>query len=301
MERIHVKGNTWCFQGRQLIPYYQIDDRHCILLDSGSSSVREELERALSEADLTPVGIVLTHMHYDHHENTGYFKKKFGIPAAMQRYEAEICQNAITLKNHLFCFSPGMIAQYERLNSLICPIERLIELEETEITFQGVKFGIVHSPGHAPGHICIVTPDNVAYLGDAIMAGRDLEQAKIIFVFGMELDFESKRRLLSLSCDRYILAHFGILDSIEAVVKDNLELMERQIAMIRSLVTKPMNMCECYEAINQKLNQAESHPMRILYLERYLRPYLEYLVDSGQVKLVEWKGAPTLAPLEWQQ
>lgn len=301
MERIHVKGNTWCFQGRQLIPYYQIDDKRCILLDCGSSSVRNELELALSEAGLTPVGIVLTHMHYDHHENTGYFKKKYGIPAAMQRVEAEICQNAITLKNHLFCFSPGMIAEYERLNNLICPIERVIEPEETEIIFEGVKFGIFHSPGHAPGHICIITPDNVAYLGDAVMAGRDLELAKIIFVFGMELDFATKRRLLELNCDRYIVTHLGVLDSISDVVQDNLALMQRQIAMMRALITRPMNMCECYEAINQKLDQAEGHPLRILYLERYLRPYLEYLVDSGQVKLVEWKGAPTLAPLEWQE
>lgn len=298
---MHVKGNTWCLQGRQLIPYYQIDEKRCILLDSGRENEREEIEAALSEAKLTPVGIVLTHMHYDHHENTKYFRQKYHIPAAMPRTEAEICRNEATLKNHLFCFSPGLIAETKRLQNLICPIERPIEIEETELDFQGVKFGIVHSPGHSPDHICIVTPDHVCYLGDAIMAGKDLERSQIPFVFGVELDLETKKRLLKLNCDRYIVAHIGLLDSIGTVVEENISLLLQQIELMRSLITKPMNMCECYEAMNQKLNQADVHPVWNLHLERYLRPYLEYLVDAKQVRLVIGKGSPTLAPLEWQE
>lgn len=35
-----------------------------------------------------------------------------------------------------------------------------------------------------------------------------------------------------------------------------------------------------------------------LHLERYIRPYLEYLVDRGDLALIEQNGAPAVAPKE---
>lgn len=40
------------------------------------------------------------------------------------------------------------------------------------------------------------------------------------------------------------------------------------------------------------------HPARGLHLERYIRPYLEYLVDRGDLTLIEQNGAPAVAPKE---
>lgn len=37
---------------------------------------------------------------------------------------------------------------------------------------------------------------------------------------------------------------------------------------------------------------------RGLHLERYIRPYLEYLVDRGDLTLIEQNGAPAVAPKE---
>jgi glyoxylase-like metal-dependent hydrolase (beta-lactamase superfamily II) len=298
MERIHVKGNTWCLKGRQLVPYYQLDESRCILMDAGRVGDREAIDRALQEAGLTPCGVILTHMHFDHLENVSYFKEKYGIPAAMPRGEAEICRNARSLKNHLYCFTPGILSETPRLQDLICSIERPIEFEEEELSFQGATFGIFHSPGHAPDHICIITPDNVGYVGDAILSGEDLDQAKVPFVFGMELDLETKARMKSMDCDLYIVAHCGIFSSISEIIDQNVERMLQQLETMRSLITRPMNFCECYEVINEALGQEVFHPVWALHLERYIRPYLDYLVDTNKVKLVIGKGSPTLAPME---
>ena len=35
MNLTQVKGNTWVLEGIQLIPLYKLDDRRCILLDTG--------------------------------------------------------------------------------------------------------------------------------------------------------------------------------------------------------------------------------------------------------------------------
>lgn len=302
MERIHVLGNTWCLNGRQLIPYYQVDESSCILLDGGRVSEREALVAALEEAGLRPIGILLTHMHFDHHENTGWLKARYGIPAAMSRGEADICRNPVTLKNHLFNFTPGIIANTQRLQDLICHIDAPFEAEVGTFVFQGVPFEIIPTPGHAPDHIAVVTPDGVCYVGDAVLCGDGLAPSSTPFIFGMELDLATKRRLLTLDYPRYIFAHKGVLEreAFPAVVQQNLDLVLARAEMIRSLVTEPMTYCRCYEVINQALGQLDIHPIWNLQMERYLRPYLEYLVDSGQLKLVMGYGAPTVAPGDWE-
>lgn len=300
MERICIKGNTWCLTGRQMIPYYQVDDNHCILIDPGKESDREPIAKALEEAGLTPIGILLTHMHYDHHVNTGYFKEKYGIPAAMPRGEAEICRNQATLKNHLFCFTPGLIATTPRLYELVCPIEQPIEMEETVCVFQGVEFGVFHAPGHSPDHVCYITPDNVAIVGDAILCGQDLQLADVPFCFGLALDIETKERLKGLHCERYIVAHNGIVESADwqSVLEKNILRVKGQADYMCSLITEETTLDGCYEIINQALGQAGGHPIRNNHLERYLRPYLEYLVDTGKLIWVTGCGAPTVAPSE---
>ncbi len=300
MERIHVKGNTWCLAGRQYIPYYVVGEGGCILLDAGKVNELAAMEAALKEAGLTPRAILLTHMHYDHNENTKYFCEKHGIPALMPRIEAEICRNEQTLKNHLFCFSPGLIAESERLQNLVNPNLQPIEEGETQVTILGHTFDILPTPGHSPGHVAIVTPDGVCYLGDAVLAGEDLKRAKIPFAFGVAADLETKRAMKGLNYDRYIAAHRGIIDDFLPLLEENISLIETQADFMAALITEPMNFCTCYEVINAALDQADNHPVWNLHLERYLRPYLEYLVDAGKIQLVKGKGAPTLAPLGWQ-
>lgn len=275
MERIHLKGNTHCLKGRHLLPYYQIDGEHCILLDAGHRQDREKLEQALQDLGLKPVGILLTHMHYDHHENTRYFREKYGIPVAMPRIEAEICRSTASLKNHLFCFPYGLIAQTTRLQNLICPVDRPIEQEE---------------------------PDDVCCVGDALLSGEDLKSAEIPFVFDMSLDFSTKETLRTLDCALYLVSHMGIYSELQDLIDENLAVIQRQLASMRAMVTKPMTFCECYEGIRKALGHTEQsmHPVMNLHLERYMRPYLEYLVDSGQLILVCGKGAPTVAPVGYK-
>ncbi len=48
-----------------------------------------------------------------------------------------------------------------------------------------VTFGLVRTPGHTVDHICVRTPDNVLYVGDAMMTGRVLHRAKFPYAFSM--------------------------------------------------------------------------------------------------------------------
>ena len=125
MKRTNVKGNTWILEGPQLVGLYQIDEKTCLLFDPGSTKLRPGIEAALQEAGLTPVGVVCTHMHYDHHETTRYFRDTYGAQTCLPQLEADIVRCEQSLKNHLFNFTMGMVRTIPRLQNLICPVDRV--------------------------------------------------------------------------------------------------------------------------------------------------------------------------------
>lgn len=299
MEFTQVKGNTWVLWGRQLIPVYKTGENTCILFDPGRVNEREEIETALAAAGLTPVGLMLTHMHYDHNENTKYFREKFHIPAAMPRGEADLCRSEATLKNHLFNFTMGMVRKTPRLQDLITPIQREIQPGETSVEFQGAVFGVVATPGHSPDHVCYITPDNICFVGDVIMGGEDLKGAKIPFVFDVTLDLASKEVLRDVRCDGYILSHMEVTQGpLDGLIDENIARVQDCLDLMAKAVDGPMHYSQLYARTEQALGLDQGHPIRMLHLERYLRPYLEYLVDQGRLSLVNLSGACGVGPRE---
>ena len=83
MNLTQVKGNTWVIEANQLIPLYKLDEKRCVLLDTGLLEEREELENTLSGAGLTPVGVLCSHAHVDHCANNGYLQGKYGAQVAL--------------------------------------------------------------------------------------------------------------------------------------------------------------------------------------------------------------------------
>ncbi|MEG1999976.1 MAG: MBL fold metallo-hydrolase [Evtepia sp.] len=299
MNLTKVKGNTFFLEGRQHIPLYQLDEHHCILMDPGRADERTGIEEALQEAQLVPVGVMISHMHYDHHENTRYFKEKYKCQSALARQDAELCRDLVSLRNHLYTFTPGLLEKTPRLQNLICDTDYCILPSETSIEFMGATFGILHTPGHSPSHICITTPDDVCFVGDCLMTDSELATAKVPFVFDLAQDIKSKEKLMQTHHAAYLFSHQGIeTPPLDRLTKANMQLIDTVLALFLRVVSKPMMLSDIYGSVSRQLGLASGHPMRAFYLERYLRPYLDYLIDEGKLVYADGNGAPTLAPAE---
>lgn len=299
MELIQVKGNTYYLDGPQLIGVYRLDDGRCLLFDPGSGKLRAPIEETLQKAGLTPAGVVLTHMHYDHHENSRYLQEKYGAAVVLPQLEADIVRSEQSLKNHLFNFTMGLIRTTPRLQNLLCPDAQAIPFGQTQVTVCGVPLEVVRTPGHAPDHSCFITPDNVCFAGDVLMTEDILKDSMIPFVFDMTDDLSSKETMKGLSCDAYILSHKGIVTgSIADLAEANIQRIQTQLSACAALVTAPMTYSDFYAAIIQAMDLPVGHPARALHLERYLRPYVEYLTDRGDLTLIDIHGAPAVAPGE---
>ena len=283
MKLTQVKGNTYVLEGWELIPLYKTDDTHCILLDTGLWTERGELETALAEHHLTPIGIISSHVHPDHSINDRYFQKKYNLPVALSEGEAALCTDATALKTHFQV--PSLEGNEKMLAGLILHPDLLIGHEDKSVEFQGAVFEIIHTPGHSPDHISMVTPDGVCYAGDALFSGKMLE-AKVPLNHSHRDALDSYELFPHLSCDRYILAHYGVYDDVTELATANRHLILNRADRILSLVDHTMSEEEIRTAAFAHFDISPSDPFKTAMLEHNIRSYLPYLIEQGELESV---------------
>jgi hydroxyacylglutathione hydrolase len=280
-----VLGNTWVLEGDQLIPVYLLSGNRCILLDTGMEQERDAIESALQQALLTPVGILGTHIHNDHSPNHSYFQATYHIPLALPMGEAGLCSSVLALKAYLFMLSPDTTKA--ELGTMECQTDVLIRCHENSLTFCGAEFQILHTPGHSPDHISLITPDNVCYVGDALL---DDLTAKLPYSFSQKYAMESMERLRQVSCDRYILAHGGVYNDLSTLINGNLAMTQDRALEIAALVNHPMTMDEIILSACRHFSLLSSKPQKAALFERNIRSFVEYLLDEGTLTLTATNG-----------
>jgi glyoxylase-like metal-dependent hydrolase (beta-lactamase superfamily II) len=290
MNLLQVKGNTWVMEGTQLIPFYKLDDRRIILLDSGLKGEREELEATLRDNGLTPVGILCSHAHVDHCGNNGYFQQTYRIPVALTPSEAGMCSNLLNLKCYFLLLPPGVVERESAC--MIHTPDCLIPETDGPFAFAGAEFQVVQTPGHSSGHIAVITPDNVCYTADALLSWEMME-AKLPYNLCHAMAAESREKLRGLDCDRYIMAHRGTCsrEEIDSLVDRNQALVRRRAEEILSMIDQPMSASQIVQTVCAHYKLLTQKPHRALRFERNIRFFLEALVDAGALELVCSQGS----------
>ena len=289
-----VTGNTGYIAATQLIGLYRTDSSHCILLDSGTATDREEIEQTLLQAGMTPCGIIATHSHYDHFSNCTYFQQKYQIPVALSFGEAELCRTFPALKSHLFIYSAGEIMADPILRFMPCKVDRVIMPEEQDLYFRGVLFRVPRTPGHSPEHTSIITPDNVLFAGDAVLCGPALEHAKLPYAYNLRQYIESIEVLRNTGCGYLLIPHRGVVPApFDDLLDANRDLYLDRIAAVTAIIDHPMSLEDITTALRDTLHIRVDTPRKAENLERFVRPYLECLLDDGVLKQ-SLRGSGTL-------
>lgn len=281
MELEKVRGNTWVLKSWELIPVYRIDERRCVLLDTGLARQQAALDRALERFGLLPVGIICSHAHIDHMGNNAFLMQKYGAKLAMSLGEAGHQFSYLGLNAANFVLSPNDVEASPDLKGTPCLADRVIMPTEDTVVFCGVTFGILHTPGHTTDHICVRTPDDVLYLGDAMMTGRTLHDSKFPFAFSMQGYLDSMRLLRNIPAAQYIVAHYGVYDEVLPLVDMELRFLTQRMLDLLKLVdgyTTPKRMasaiCRAYGIDGKNIRN-------LAYFEAVSLTYINYLRDLG--------------------
>ena len=292
MSIFQIYKNTWCIKDYQLIPFYKLDEHRIILLDTGELSQRNAIEKLLEKEDLIPAGIICSHVHMDHAGNNSYFQEKYQIPVAMSLAEAGICSN-ITGIQSTHAYSPGFIENTPFFRSMLCRPERIILPEEKTISFCGAEFGIYLTPGHTPGHICVMTPDNVLYLADTVLFGSQLTGSKLPYHFALGEALASLKRLREVPCDCCIAAHKGVSSDLPAVINTYLWHIDRLIRRLLSLFPddQALTKDEMIYLVQKDLRMISSHAPRSALFHHMVSVYIDFLIDAGTLEITVKNGA----------
>ena len=136
--------------------------KECIIVDPGMSTEREKerVQKYISENDLKPVKIVLTHGHFDHVMGCAWAAEFYKLPVYIHKADRGMLSHA-----RQTCAMFGLSIQDPPTNTLdLVPGENL--------TFGESHLQIIGTPGHSNGSVCLYSPEeNFCLTGDTIFAG----------------------------------------------------------------------------------------------------------------------------------
>jgi glyoxylase-like metal-dependent hydrolase (beta-lactamase superfamily II) len=280
-----IKGNTFCIDtGMTYIPFYKINDEEIIMLDSGwAKGERKGINDLLKKNNFEVVGIICSHAHIDHIGNNAYFKNQYNCIIAMSAYEALVCSSTINLK--VYYSNQTLSDVTEHFGHMVCETDIMISDNQDKIYVCGIKFKIIHTPGHSPAHICITTPDDVAYLGDALISYEVMAGAKMPYAYILREDLNSKIKLYDLQCSKYVVAHKGMYNDITKLITDNINFYKNRAEKIYAVIDGAMTMEDILKAVIKNFNIHVNSRYRYFEIERMLRSYVEYLNEIGSIVL----------------
>jgi glyoxylase-like metal-dependent hydrolase (beta-lactamase superfamily II) len=122
---------------------YVLGTREVVVVEPASPR-REEQERlleALEASSCRPIAVFLTHHHLDH---VG------AVEAVRARYRVPVWAHAETARRVAF------------------PVDHHLHDGDAFVCDDGTRWEAVHTPGHAPGHLCLIDPRGTTIAGDLV-------------------------------------------------------------------------------------------------------------------------------------
>ena len=276
----HILGKTYAIETQStFVPVYQLNEREVVLLDSGFASDRASLIALLRERDWGVRGIICSHAHMDHSGNIRFLQERYDCLVAAHEIEAEIAATPESFRSHYCVSTPdenGGLEECFATTDRIAPQTRQLE-------FCGAEFQILQLPGHSAGHIGIITPDNVAYVGDALMGMAQLAASKMPTTGHLHRDLASKRSLHDVRATAYIIPHKNIMTDIHSLIDANIRCYEEKAYDILAALRGAMTLDEWLRAYCDE-QQVSVRSEDGLFVLRYgFRSMVDYLEELGEV------------------
>ena len=155
-----VTIQSFTFNPFQENTYLAYDEtKECIIVDPGCYDESENLilHNFIKKNHLNPVALVNTHCHLDHIFGNKFVAETYKLSPIMHKLDKPILEYApLAAKTYgVHLETPPKASHY---------------IEEGDfITFGNSKFDIIFTPGHSPGHICLVNEEeNIILSADVL-------------------------------------------------------------------------------------------------------------------------------------
>jgi len=155
---IKIKSFTFNpFQENTYIAYDETNE--CIIVDPGCYDETENtiLKNFIEQNSLKPVALVNTHCHLDHVFGNKFVADTYQLIPIMHRLDLPMLE-----------YAPLAASQYGLHLEKLPEVTNFVE-EGDILKFGTSEFEIIFTPGHAPGHICLVNKEeNITLSADVL-------------------------------------------------------------------------------------------------------------------------------------
>lgn len=150
---------SFTFNPFQENTYVLSSNSSCFIVDPGCSTREEEneLRQYTDSKNVQPIAVINTHCHIDHILGNAFCCHEWNIPLWMHSLDLpNLNMGTVVADMYGLPYQPSPQ-----------PV-RLLD-NETHIELGSERLDILFTPGHAPGHICLVSdPDDWVIAGDTL-------------------------------------------------------------------------------------------------------------------------------------
>jgi hydroxyacylglutathione hydrolase len=183
--------------------------KSAVLFDAPDHTVGPLLDEALNRNwDLA--GLWLTHGHFDHFADHGEVRKRFP-KARILIHELD----AAKAKN------PGMQTRMFGLPFVIPPVVAdAFVVDNQSLRLGLLEVQVIHTPGHAPGHVCYYLPADKTLIGGDLIIGGSVGRTDLPDSDHAALE-ASIRRIMKLPGETRLLGGHGPVSTLDKERKSN--------------------------------------------------------------------------------
>lgn len=286
-----LSSHSYYFPSQVAIGGYKVDNQ-MLLIDTGNddSSIRKAIR---DFENLEVVGIFNTHSHADHCGGNAYIQKQFNAPVYCPRLEHAFVEDPILEPTYLYGAYPTESLKNKFLMARPSKVTHIIDSETPlDIAFNDktLTFTPISLKGHSPNQYGIITPDDIAYLGDALISTDMVTKHPLIFTYNVSEHYKSLERLKTLSAKGYVIAHGGFFENIDDLIVSNIQALNlTQNHLLSALEKLPHTLDQLHETLYNAYGLKENVPLHILN-RSVVKAHIAYLVDLKVISLDTEQG-----------
>ena len=154
-----MKIKKFTFNSFQENTYIVHSNKECMIIDPGCNTAEEEdlIQQYISDNQLIPKELINTHCHLDHIFGNHFISNTYNLVPKMHEKDLPLLTKAVD------------IGKLYNVNLTPPPLNVQYIYENEIISIGNTSWEVIFTPGHAPGHICLLNNADKILLGGDVL------------------------------------------------------------------------------------------------------------------------------------